>query len=193
MELTELYHERTRPLGRRSASCSRYIQGIEQPVPPPPHRQQPRVCGGYGSRPRATLVVCSRASSPAIEPASRRGGIQLPDRSPPMPCRVEQHVPDRIPDLARRLQHPHVVAIRQQPPTPPKRTPHRPDHPPAERLHPPTERTTILRLDDEVCVIPQERVVNEAKLSTVTTPCQRLLERLHEGRSSQRRSTFPDP
>ncbi len=35
-----------------------------------------------------------------------------------MPGRIEQHVPDRIPNFARSLQYAHVVAIRQQPATP---------------------------------------------------------------------------
>ena len=102
-----------------------------------------------------------------------------------MPRGVEQDVPDRIPDFARRPQDPRVVAIRQQPPTPPKHTPHRPGHPLAQTLHPPTERILILRLDDEVRVVPQERVVHHPKLPPVAPSRQRLLKRPHKRRSSQ--------
>ena len=63
-----------------------------------------------------------------------------------MTGRVEQDIPDRIPDFTRCLQHPHVVPIRQQPTVPSERAPHRPDHPPAERLHPTTESMAVLRL-----------------------------------------------
>ena len=31
-----------------------------------------------------------------------------------MPCRIEQHISDRIPDLARRLQRSQVIAVRKQ-------------------------------------------------------------------------------
>ena len=110
-----------------------------------------------------------------------------------MPRGVQQHVPDRILDLARRPQDPRVVAIRQQPPAPPKHTPHRPGHPPAQTLHPTTERVLILRLDDEVRVIAQERVVHHPKLPPVAPSRQRLLKRPHERRSPQRRSTFAYP
>ena len=99
-----------------------------------------------------------------------------------MPGRVEQYVPDRTPDLARCLQDPHVVAIRQQPTTPPERSPHCPYHPLAQGLHPTTEGMLIFRLDDEVCVVPQERVVNQPKLPPVAPTCQRILERPDKGR-----------
>ncbi len=98
---------------------------------------------------------------------------------------IEQHVADRIPYLAGRLQDPQVVAIRHQPTSPPERSPHRPDHPPAQALHPTTERVLILRLDDEVRVVPQERVVHQPKLPPVAPPRQRLLELPHEGWSPQ--------
>ena len=154
-------------------------------MPTPPLGQQPRVRVGDRPRPRTTLD--SRGTSlPAGKPAPRGGAIQLRERLPPMPRRVEQHVPDRIPNLARCLQHSHVVPIRQEAPTPPKRTPHRSQHPPGERLHPPTERTPILRLNDQVRVIPQERVVHHPKLPPVAPPRQRLLKRPHKRRGPQR-------
>ena len=102
-----------------------------------------------------------------------------------MPRGIQQHIADRIPDLARCLQHSHVITIGKQPASPPERALHRPDHPPAERFHPPTERMPIFRLDDEVGVIPQERIVHEPKLPPVAPPRQRLLERPHEAWSPQ--------
>ena len=133
------------------------------------------------------------SSSPAVKPSPRGGEIDASERRTAMPRCIQQHVADRIPDLARRPQDPRVVAIRQQPPTPPKHTPHRPGHPPAQTLHPPTERVLILRLDDKVRVVPQERVVHHPKLPPVAPSCQRLLKRPHKRRSPQRRSTFAHP
>ncbi len=77
-----------------------------------------------------------------------------------MPRRVEQDVAHRVPNLAWGLQDPHVVPVCQQATPPAERAPHCPGHPPAERLHPATECMPIICLDDEVRVIPQERVVH---------------------------------
>ncbi len=101
-----------------------------------------------------------------------------------MPSHVEQHVPDRVPNFAWGLQHPHVVAIRQQPTTPPERAPQRPDHSEAQGLHPTTERILIFRLDDQVRVIPHERVVHQPELPALAPSRESLLERPDEGWSS---------
>ena len=178
-------HSQSDHLGR-SARPSRHLQRIEQPAASPTLSEQPRACGGNGPRPRTTLFAGSGASSPAVKPTPRGRGIQRleAERRRWWAALSSTY---RIAFRTSRgvSKHPHVVAIRQQPPMPPERPPHRPDHPPAERLHPPTERMAILRLDDEVCVIPQESVVHHPKLPPVAPPCQRLLERPHEGRSPQ--------
>ena len=177
-------------LGRR-AHYTGHIQRIEQPVAPPPLSEQPSACDR--DRSLAPTRPPRSSSSPAVKPTAGRSGIQRPESCAAMPGRIEQHVPDRIPNLARCLQHPHVVTIRQQPPSPPERTPHRPQHPPGERLHPTSKGVTIPRLDDQVCVIPQERVVHYPKLPPVAPTRQRLLERPHKRRSPQRRDPLAYP
>ena len=132
----------------------------------------------------------SGASLPAVKPAPRGCGIPSVERPTAMPRGVEQHVADRIPDFPRCLEGTQVVPIRQQPTAPPECPSHCPGHSPAKRLHPTTERMATLCFDDEVRVVPQERVMHQPKLPTIASPHQRPLEIPHKGWSSQRRSTL---
>ena len=89
---------------------------------------------------------------------------------------VQQDVANRVPNLPGRLQNPHVVAIRQDPSAPGKRPLRRPDDPHRNGLHPTSERVAILRLDDQMRVVPPQRVVHEPELTPVAAPRERLLE-----------------
>ena len=101
---------------------------------------------------------------------------------------VQQHVTNRVPNLSWRLQNPHVVAIRQDPSAPCKCPLRRPDNPQRDGLHPPSERVPILRLDNQMRMIPQERVMHQPKLTPFAAPRQRLLERPHESSVAERRN-----
>ncbi len=131
---------------------------------------------------------------PAVEPATRRSRVDRPGsnaRSVP-PC-VEQHVPDRIPHLARRLQNPHVVPVRQDLATPRERPLCCTYHPHSDGLHSPPESVAILCLDNEMSVVPQEGVVHQPKLPALTTPRERALEGPNETRRAERRDAFANP
>jgi hypothetical protein len=77
---------------------------------------------------------------------------------------IAEHIPDRIPDLARRLQMLFVIAIGKHPPAPPphafielQREPN-PDSP-----HSPRHRLAPERFHHHVQMIFLHRVVNEPK------------------------------
>lgn len=115
---------------------------------------------------------------PAVEPPRGRGRIQDNlrhfsshfRRRRSVLARVQQHVSKRISHLPRRPQQPRMVAIGDHPPLrPPHHPVHRERQPRPNRHHPAPERMLILRFDDQVGVIPEQRVVHEPKLGAVAS------------------------
>ena len=98
---------------------SRHLVEADQPAAAPPAAQEPTAWRRNGRR-----VVClRRAPAPSVEPAPRRRRIDLrrsreyPAALGEMPPRVQQHVRDRVPDLAWRTEDVEVVAVGEDPPT----------------------------------------------------------------------------
>ena len=160
---------------------------------PPADIEKPSVREGY--RPDSVRTPGSPgAPPPAFEPAARRSRIDRPgSKAHSVSSPVEQHIPDRIPDLARRLQHPHVIPVRQELAAPRERPLCRPHHPHGNRLHSPSQCVAALGLDNEMGMVPQERVVHQPKLSTLAAPRKRLFEGANKAPPAQRRHTFPNP
>ncbi len=174
-------------------SPSRRFQWIEQPVSPPADIEKPSVREGY--RPDSVRTLESpRAPPPALEPAARRSGIDRPGpKAHSVSPRVEQHIPDRIPDLARRLQNPHVIPVRQELAAPRERPLCRTHHPHGNRLHSPSQCVAALGLNDEMGMVPQEGVVHQPKLPALAAPRKRLFEGANKAPPAQRRHTGPNP
>jgi hypothetical protein len=73
-----------------------------------------------------------------------------------MAARVQEHVSERVPNFLRRFQHVDVVPIGKHPARPVRHPIHRARQAGSDRHHATAERFTVLRLDDEVRVIPLE-------------------------------------
>ena len=177
----------------RGTSPTRRFRWIEQPVSPPADTEKPgmRECNRANSVP---TPESSLALSPAFEPAARRSRIDRPgSKAHSVSPRVEQHIPDRIPDLVRRLQNPHVIPVRQELAAPRERPLCRTHHSHGNRLHSPSQCVAALGLDDEMGMVPQESVVHQPKLPALAAPRKRLFEGANETPPSQRRHTVPNP
>jgi hypothetical protein len=137
-----LYRGNSKP--RAITARARNLRHIDQPDSPPAEAEQPRPSPGDGRRFARPLEVQARPL-PSIEPPPRRSRIH--PRHPPvqrdtplrrMPPRVQEHVRNRPPHLARRSQHVQVKPIPQHgPPAPPhpKHLLYRPRQPHTDRLH----------------------------------------------------------
>ena len=88
---------------------------------------------------------------------------------------IEQYVAESRPDLSWGFQYVQVVAIREDLPRSSERPVHGPCQSGADRHHPASERRSIARFDDEMHVVPLQRVVDQPKAWTCTTPTERVL------------------
>ena len=86
---------------------------------------------------------------------------------------VEQHVAKRVPHLSRSPQPARVVAARQDLPRELVDPLHRIRNARRDRLHPSPQRHMVVRLDDEVQVIPLNRVVSNSEAGTFTRRSKR--------------------
>ena len=78
-----------------------------------------------------------------------------------MLARIQHDVRQRVPDLARRPYDPLMEALHEDGPPPSKDAADGPRNASADRLHPAPERPGILRLHEEMDVIPLHGVRDE--------------------------------
>ncbi len=165
-----------------------------QPVSPPARAQQPtaRGCNSwrpFDARPRAL----PGAGLPAIEPRARRRGVdavpQLASQRRTVSSGVEQDVRNRSADLERRLQHAHVVSVRQDRAAAPEDAMYRTRQARTDRLHASRQSSGVVRLHEQVCVIALERVVNQSEVAPVAALRERPLELADELCGPERRDT----
>ncbi len=158
----------------------------------PSDRQEP----GPRARHRTSCSRVARLArshpSPAFEPTRGRRRIQ-PDvwRHPGshlhgVVARVQEHVPKRTMDLARRSKKSEMVAIGDDRPRPLRNTVHGTREPGSDGSHPARQRDAIARLDDEVRVIPLQRVVHEPKPRTFARRRERPLDLAHDRHRAKR-------
>jgi hypothetical protein len=107
-----------------------------------------------------------------------------------MPTRVQQHVGERPPHLARRAQRAVVVAAVEHRAAPPAHAVHRPREPRGDALLTVREGLLAVRLHDQVRVIALERVVRDSEAASLARLGQGALPFLHERDRSQRRDAL---
>ncbi len=86
-----------------------------------------------------------------------------------------------------------MVAIGEYLPSPFREAIDRPRDPDAERPHAAPERVSITCLDDEVRVVPEQRIVNEPKVRPLAARHERPLERPDELLHTERRELLAEP
>ena len=154
---------------------------MNQPVSPPPQAQQPTARGCNRGRPfDARPGGLLGAGLPAIEPRPRRRGVDAAPQLATPRCGVssgvQQNVCNRPADLERRLQHAHVVSIRQDRAAAPEDPMHRTRQARTDRLHASAQGSRVVSLDDQVRVIALERVVHQPEVAPVAALRERTLE-----------------
>ena len=85
-----------------------------------------------------------------------------------------------------------MEALQEHGPPPSKDPPHGPRNARADRLHPAPERPGILRLHEEMDVIPLHRVRDEPEAIPHARLAQRALEFPHEPHGAERGNAGPD-
>ena len=81
-----------------------------------------------------------------------------------------------------------MIAIGEHRPTPPRDPVHRPRESGADCLHTAPERVAIARLDDQVRVVPLQRVVHEPKSLAITPDGEGPFDLVNDSDSTQRRN-----
>jgi len=109
-----------------------------------------------------------------------------------MLSRIQQDVRQRMPDLARRPHDPLVEALQDHGPPSSDDPPDGPRNARADRLHPTPERARILRLYQEMDVIPLHGVRDEPEPVPHPRLAQRALELAHEPHGAERGNAPPD-
>ena len=109
-----------------------------------------------------------------------------------MLSRIQQDVRQRMPDLARRPHDPLVEALQDHGPPSSEDPPDGPRNARADRLHPTPERARILRLYQEMDVIPLHGVRDEPEPVPHPRLAQRALELAHEPHGAERGNAPPD-
>ena len=149
-------HAGAAPLRRRAGHRRR----IDQPVPPPALGQEPGAC----SRDRDLEARRTHPDSPSVEGAA--GAVRVDPVAPracqPVVASVVEHVGEGVPDLARGLEDPRVVAVAEDVAPARGDAVDRARQPRRQALDPAGERQAVLRFDEEVDVVPQDRVVDDA-------------------------------
>ena len=185
-------------LARLSA---RHLGGIEEAMAAPSHRQKPRSSARHRWLLRShwfgTVARKHCAPFPTIEPSSGGGRVQQmvaashhgSRRSAEhhvLP-RIQQDVAQRTMDLARRRQHSHMITTGEHPAAPPCKTVHRAREAGGDRHQSPTERRTIVGFDDQMRVVPLQRVVHQPESRPLTAVGEALLDLMHQIDRPQRR------
>jgi len=182
------------------ASAPRDLRRIDEPVPPPAKREQPGVRRRDLAAPELFGRWLARAghTSPAIEPAARRGRVDADWREcavafPPVLAGVQQHVGQRIPHLARRSKHPQVVPIGQHRPPSATGPVGGSGQPGADRFHPAGEIARARGFDEEMGVIALERVVHDPEAPPLACSVQAPPPFAREPGLAQRGDAATDP
>jgi hypothetical protein len=146
------------PRSSSPGTSRRLLPRSDQTMPPPPHRPQPRP--GPANRRRHP---CGRRWRPKpVEPPRRGAGIQGPPVPRPVLPEIHQHVDQPVPDLPRRPQRPHMVPIPPDRSRSPQRAVDRPRQPDREPPRP-APQPRLIRLDDEMHVVPLHRKLHDPK------------------------------
>jgi len=101
-------------------------------------------------------------------------------------ARVQQDVAQRVPHLFRRRQKSEMVPIGQDRPAAPRNPIHGAREPRRDRLHAAPERVAIARLDDQMRVVPLQRVVHEPEPLAGAATRERPLDLMDDGHGAQR-------
>ncbi|HEY2388181.1 MAG TPA: hypothetical protein VGK30_14555 [Candidatus Binatia bacterium] len=100
--------------------------------------------------------------------------------------RVQQHIAQRRPHLARSAQHPRMIAIVEDSPTGSGGTVDRARQPRADRHHSSTQSCGTTRFHDQMSMIPLQGILHQAKIWTLTAPGKRALDLSHDPNRAQR-------
>ena len=103
-----------------------------------------------------------------------------------MAARVQEHVGERVPDLARRAEEAGVKPLGEHRAAARERPVQRTCDAGADGHHPASERRRVRRFDEEVRVRALEAVVHDAEVAAVTDGDQAALERADELDGAQR-------
>ena len=95
-------------------------------------------------------------------------------------ARIQDDVRKRVPGLARRPHDALVEPFQEHGPPPSEDPPHGPGNARTDRLHPAPERPGILRLHEQMDVIPLHGVRDEPEPVPHPRLAQRALELTHE-------------
>jgi hypothetical protein len=100
---------------------------------------------------------------------------------------VLDRVGDRVPHLARRPQHPQVVAIHKSGTPASERPVHSPREARGERLHSSAQRDRVIRLDHEVGMGALDGIVDDAEVAALGERAERRLDGRDEAPHAERR------
>ncbi len=174
---------------------SGHFPRIDEPLAPPADAQEPGARGSHGGR------IGRRPPPgrfpPAVEPTPRRSRIdgRLSRGMPPelrgVSPSVQEDVRERVPNLARRAQRAHVVAIREDRTAANKHSVHGSGEPRTDRLHPTTQVLCARRLRNQMHVVHLDRVVDETEPTALAGSSEARLHFAHEPRDAQRRDVAP--
>lgn len=182
---------------------SRHRGGVEKPVTPPAPRDQPVSRARHRTRsgsPAGLVGIRRHLAPPSIEPTRRGRGVERHARSASrgvrlggVPACIQQHVPERMVHLARRREQSCMIAIGEHRARPPRRSIERSSEPRTDRHHPAAERATIVGFDDQVRVIPLQRVLDQAEAATRAAARERARDLAHDRHRPQRRQAGAEP
>ena len=160
--LARCYHLLLPTLCPLRPASSRDLRGVDQSDSPPSDPEQPRARAGD----RRVVRLPERCAR-AIEPAAGRGRVDASgsgDQAASLEevaSRVEQHIGQRVPHLARRAKDPSVEAVGENGTAAPEDAIDRASYPRTDRLHAAGQVSGARRLDDHVYVVALDRVVDQ--------------------------------
>lgn len=100
-------------------------------------------------------------------------------------ARIQENVAERVMHLARRPQQPRVIAVRQHRSCVFRHAVDRTGEARTDALHPASERRLVRGLDDEMRVVPLERVVHEPKPRPLAPDRERPPHLVHDRHGTQ--------
>ncbi len=106
--------------------------------------------------------------------------------------RIEQHVPERVPNLARRLEWLRVEAAIDHRTGSREHAVRGAGETRSDALHARSERRGGVRFDDQMDVIAHDRVVDDAEVGALARPREGAAELRDEAAVSQRRNVAAD-
>ena len=118
--------------------------------------------------------------TPPGEPPCRRAGIEPRDVAKVF-AHIVEHVDERVPHLARRLEQVRVKAVPPDPPMAPESAVHGLREADREPAHTTLELRRPVRLYQQVQMIGLDAVVQNAE-PTIAGDCERLARRAEQGR-----------